>query len=450
MRVPYCPHEPTRRQRAFLALDDFEALYGGQASGGKSDALLMAALQFVEVPGYSAILFRRTHQDLALPGALMDRALLWLADPIGRGEVRWDSAHKQLRFPSGAVLSFGYMESDQDRHRYKSAEFQFVGFDELTTFSELQYLYLASRVRRLAGAPVITRMRSATNPGDVGHAWVKARFVDPGDRSRPFVRAAAEDNPHVDLDDYRKHLSILDRTTYDQLARGLWVLDATNRVYHYDATHDVDALPSLDGWERILAIDLGSSTRDPTTAFVELAYHEHDPSTYVVCSHKEAGIIPSTLAEYVLDRVTQHERLQIVIDAGGLGGGYIGELQTRYGIPAQQAEKSDKAGARRLINGALEQGRLRLVRGACDGLARELDSLVYDKRGMDVAPGLADHESDALLYGWRLSQAHRAVAAPVEPAHGSPEWWKLREKQKIEQEIADARRRHGPEGFASW
>src|SRR5688572_30454080 len=81
---PFIPHNPTPPQLAFLGLHHdapsdsvFEALYGGAAGGGKSDCLLMAAAQHVHVPGYAALILRRTFQDLALPGAIMDRAISW-------------------------------------------------------------------------------------------------------------------------------------------------------------------------------------------------------------------------------------------------------------------------------------------------------------------------------------------------------------------------------------
>src|SRR5216684_5523404 len=61
--IPFCPHTPTERQRLFLKLDCEEALYGGAAGGAKTDALLMAALEYVAEPGYSAIIFRRTYAD---------------------------------------------------------------------------------------------------------------------------------------------------------------------------------------------------------------------------------------------------------------------------------------------------------------------------------------------------------------------------------------------------
>jgi hypothetical protein len=76
----YCPHDPSLnpRQAAFLWLPNREAFYGGAAGGGKSDAVLAGALQYADVPGYAAILFRRTYTDLSLPGAIMARSEEWL------------------------------------------------------------------------------------------------------------------------------------------------------------------------------------------------------------------------------------------------------------------------------------------------------------------------------------------------------------------------------------
>jgi hypothetical protein len=153
----YIPHKPTPKQLAFLLLDNQEALYGGAAGGGKSDALLMAALQYINVPGYSALLLRRSYTDLSLPGALMDRAKAWLL-PSG---ARWRDGLKTWEFPSGASITFGYLEKPGDEYRYQSTEFQFVGFDELTQFTEAQYRYLFSRLRRPYAVDVPLRMRSA-------------------------------------------------------------------------------------------------------------------------------------------------------------------------------------------------------------------------------------------------------------------------------------------------
>lgn len=220
MLIPYCPHSPTAHQLAFLATDDLgllEVLYGGAAGGGKSDALLMAALRYVDVPGYSALILRKTFADLALPGAIMSRAKEWLM-----GKVAWTDQTKTFTFPSGATLSFGYLDTANDMYRYQGAEFQYVGFDELTQFEETPYRYLFSRLRRKAGVNVPLRMRAASNPGGVGHEWVRQRFVDTANASRAFIPARLADNPFLDRDEYERSLSELHPVEQARLRDGDW------------------------------------------------------------------------------------------------------------------------------------------------------------------------------------------------------------------------------------
>jgi hypothetical protein len=234
----WMPHEPTAKQHAFLWLQTMglpdEALYGGAAGGGKSDALLLAALQYVDVPGYSAILFRRSLTDLALEGALIPRSKEWLSDT----DAVWHEQRKSWTFPSGATLQFAYLKDADSKYRYQGAEFQFIGFDELTQFPESDYTYLFSRLRRprveawmnedlkkqkelLAKVPL--RMRVASNPGGRGHRWVKARFIARGTRGdRLFIPARLKDNPYVDQEAYEAALNELDPQTRDQLLEGNW------------------------------------------------------------------------------------------------------------------------------------------------------------------------------------------------------------------------------------
>lgn len=215
----YCPHVPTPKQAAYLRSTELEAMYGGAAGGGKSDALLMAALQYVHIPGYAALLLRRTYPDLALPGAIMDRAGEWLHPT----DASWHDKDKTWRFPSGASLTFGYLQTEVDKHRYQSAEFQFIGFDEATSFRESQYTYLLSRLRRLVGMDVPIRARCASNPGGPGHDWVYRRFVAAKTRgARRFVPARLEDNPHLDAAEYERSLAELDHITRRQLRLGDW------------------------------------------------------------------------------------------------------------------------------------------------------------------------------------------------------------------------------------
>jgi len=234
---PYCIHKPTQRQTEFLLRPELEVLYGGAAAGGKSDAILMAGLQYAWVPGYAALILRRTYADLALDGAIMDRSLKWLTQT----DARWNSSGHKWTFPSGATLTFGYLESEQDKYRYQSAEFQFIGFDELTQFYETQYSYLFSRLRRLKDIDIPLRMRSASNPGGVGHEWVKARFnIDKGgDPSRPFIGAKLDDNPHVDQAEYEKALEKLDYVTREQLRHGDWTITESGGIFFEPKVYQV-------------------------------------------------------------------------------------------------------------------------------------------------------------------------------------------------------------------
>jgi hypothetical protein len=96
----------------------------------------MAALQYVDKVGYSALLLRQSYSDLALPGALMSRSMEWLAGT----EAQWNDKEKTWKFPSGSTLTFGYLEHEHDKYRYQSSHFQFIGFDELTQFTSSSYM----------------------------------------------------------------------------------------------------------------------------------------------------------------------------------------------------------------------------------------------------------------------------------------------------------------------
>jgi len=217
---PYIPHKPHPKQAEFLLFEGKEGLYGGAAGGGKSDCLLMAALRYVQFPNYNAILFRRTFSDLSLPGAIMDRAKEWL---LGKNGVHWSEKEHRFTFPSKSTLSFGYLEHEDEKLRYQGAEFQFIGFDELTQFSETQYTYLFSRLRKNTGNPVPLFMRSASNPGGKGHEWVFQRFMVEGKRNgRLFVSAKLGDNPSLNREEYEVSLANLDPITRLQLLNGDW------------------------------------------------------------------------------------------------------------------------------------------------------------------------------------------------------------------------------------
>ena len=345
----YCPHGPTTKQQAALALPNLldpgrptEIFYGGAAGGGKSDWLLMAALEYVDVPGYSALIVRRTFAELALPGAIMDRAKGWL----NSSPAAWNEQQKKWTFPSGATLQFAYLERMDHVYRYQSAEFQFIGFDELTQFEEMPYRYMFSRLRRPEEGPlsrVPLRMFSASNPGGVGGLWVKKRFVK-GDNSaenRVFVSAKIDDNPHLDRASYRMSLSHLPAGLQAQLMEGDWDAFEGAAYEEFDDRHVVPAFYVPPEWERFEFMDHG--TANPAAWYIcavdydgnLIVFDEYYRGKVLISDHCQAVLEkrPMWYPEYLTpdQRVTrQHPRT--IADPSVTTS--LGMLSSKQGIPA--------------------------------------------------------------------------------------------------------------------
>lgn len=406
-RPPYIPHGLWPKQQAFFDDDGREVLYGGSAGGGKSEALLASALKYFHVKGYSAILFRRTYADLALPEAIMDRSHDWLA-----GKADWNDRDKTWTSKEGATLTFGYMDGPRDHFRYQGAAFHFVGFDELTQFLEKQYRYLFSRQRRLAGFELPIRMRAATNPGDIGHDWVKARFGIPNEidfgttyshEGRKFFPAKLADNPSLDADEYRKALAELDPVTREQLEHGRWIRDASGLVYQVDKERNlIDELPQLpngEKWSYVIAFDYGVVD---DTAFAILAFSEHHDVVYVVEAGSWKGLIPSAAAVEAQKLEATYNFDRMIGDVGGLGKGFAEEARQRFAIPIEPAQKANKLGYIRLMNGDLSNKKLMFVRGTAEEALAEMSALAWaDDKQLKEHPSLPNHKSDAVLYAWR-------------------------------------------------
>ena len=179
-----CLLKPTPKQQLFLdQRETREVFFGGAAGGGKSVALLMGALEYVEVPGYAALILRKDIARMELAGGLIPRMHEWQRQ--ADTNARWIASRRQWIFPIEgrsdkfpATITFGYLSNPRDKYRYASSEFQYIAFDELTDFQEEDYLFLFSRLRRREGVKAKLRMRSASNPGGPGHAWVKRRFIE--------------------------------------------------------------------------------------------------------------------------------------------------------------------------------------------------------------------------------------------------------------------------------
>lgn len=225
-----------------MLLDCLEAFYGGAAGGGKSVALLMCGLQYVDVPGYNGLILRNTYKNLIKPSGILDLAHSWLINT----DAKWDDKASCYRFPNfvtggyegGATLSFGYMDGPKDHWQFQGPEFQFVGLDELVQLREFQAVYLFSRMRRLEEYMHIPlRYRVASNPPSRDQIargeWVKRRYVDPKTREPGaiYIPARMDDNPYLDKITYRQSLSKLDPVTRRQLRDGDWEVRAQGNMF---------------------------------------------------------------------------------------------------------------------------------------------------------------------------------------------------------------------------
>jgi hypothetical protein len=408
---PFLPHKPYPKQAEFLALPCLEALYGGAAGGGKSDALLMAALEYVHIPGYAALLMRRTFADLILPDALIPRSHEWLA---GSG-AKWNGSNHEWTFPSGATLTFGYCDTPKDVYRYQGAAVQFFGIDELTQWQEQPYRYLMSRLRKLTGSAVPLRVRCSANPGGIGHEWVKRRFVDSTDPECQFVPALLVDNPSVDEASYRASLARLDETTRRQLEDGVWLRDAGGLVYAYSPErNDAREAPPLT--HHIIGIDYGFTD---ATAFTVIGWRPNDPCVYVVESYKRRGLTPSAAAEEAHALSARYRPVQMVGDVGGLGKGYVEEARARFTLPIEPAEKQNKRGYQSLLNGDLERGRVKVVAAKCPDLTKEWLELPWTEDHSKEADGFDNHCADATT----SASSRRLSPSTSSTAPRRPQWW---------------------------
>lgn len=278
---------PQRRQADFLARFEDEALYGGAAGGGKSEALVAEALRQAHIPHYRALILRKTYLELS---ELIDKSQRYYRGAFPGAQ--WSEARHMWRFPSGAKIYFGAMQHTNDRFKYQGRAYDYIAFDELTHFTQDEYLYLLSR-NRASGPGTRVYLRASANPGGIGHGWVKARFLTPAPpmqtiwedvqvrtpdgavhtarRSRIFVPSTVFDNQILLQNDpaYAARLAALPDADRRALLYGDWDAFAGQVFSEWRAdpahyadrryTHVVDPFPIPRGWRVVRGFDFGYS-----------------------------------------------------------------------------------------------------------------------------------------------------------------------------------------------
>ncbi len=260
----YIPIKPFSNQLLFLRSLEDEILYGGSARGGKTVSMLAAALQYVDIPDYRAVIIRKTYAELSRGDGIIPMSKEWL---MPHKDAKWNESLKQWEFPGGSKLIFGYIDTENDIYQFQGQSFQFIGFDELTQHPQENYKYLFSRLVRTesqkkAGIPL--RMRCTTNPGGAHGAWVYDRFInkrtkpalrdeiieqicferncEPQDldasdihqRMPRFIPSRVFDNPYIDQRSYLANLAKLDPVTRAQLRDGDWEIRAPGNMFRRD------------------------------------------------------------------------------------------------------------------------------------------------------------------------------------------------------------------------
>lgn len=200
---------------------------------------------------------------------------------------------------------------------------------------------------------------------------------------------------------------------------GEWVLDGDALVYPLQSARN-GAAPMPDGPRmRTLGVDLGSTG---TTAFVVVATVQGWPGYWVEHCSVLRGASVSRVCDEVRRLRDELDAYRVVVDAGGLGGAYVDELRTRYGIAAEAAVKQHKLAYIEHIRSDILAGLLHVSPAAQD-LWDEAASLQWDddRRGYDDR--MPDHCLDALLYAWRALRPEREADHTPPPQPGTPEWY---------------------------
>ena len=279
--------KPQPRQRIFMSRPEDECLFGGAAGGGKSDSLVNEALRQVHIPWYKGLIMRKTFPQLE---ELIEKSQNYYKRSFP--EARYNQSAHMWTFPSGAKILFRQMPHVADRTNYQGKAYDYIAFDELTHFTYDEYSYMFSR-NRPNGPGTRVYIRATANPGNIGHGWVKERFITAAPpmttipekikwinpegveeekiRTRIFVPSLVWDNPELlrNDPDYIARLAAMPDAERNALLYGDWntfsgqvFTEWRNDPAHYEDrqfTHVIRPFKVPKDWSIWCGLDWGFS-----------------------------------------------------------------------------------------------------------------------------------------------------------------------------------------------
>lgn len=349
-------------------------LYGGAKGGGKTEALLMWCAQDWHVPGYRALILRRTFPQLERH--LIPRSQELLAPLVERGLARYDARNHRWTFQTRggglSVLEFGFLERDSDVNNFQGAQYARIAFDESTQFTEYQVRTMLTCLR--SPAPGVRRqVLLVSNPTGPGYGWHKAVFVDNREEGRIyrdakwpsdgqpvmfstcFIPACVFDNPTLLERDplYPERL----RTQAGPIARAMLLGDwssAPHLAFDFDyEDHTCDPIEIPPEAPRWIGIDWGAGSN--AAACVWLADWGGRVWVYDELAVRGELIVP--FAERILERSTGQRINYAVLSHECFNERGMGITQAD-----QFREVLDRAGIVLLKSSKDAEGRLQLVR----------------------------------------------------------------------------------------
>ena len=398
----------TKKQKEFIDATSSEVLFGGAAGGGKSYGQVVDALLFaIKYPKSKQLILRRSFAEL-------DKSLIRLSLSLYPKEIySFNQSSHTGRFSNGSIIDFGYCAAEFDVYQYQSAEYDVIRFDELTHFTESQYIYLISRVRGANDFP--KQIKSSTNPGGVGHSWVKARFVDPSPpgvefkgedgMERIFIPSLLDDNSFLTNGDpnYRKRLLALPDREKKALLYGDWNIFEGQYFTEFDPVrHIVTPFEIPRSWRKYRTIDYGLDR----LACLWIAISP-DGISYVYREFCKPNLTISQATQEILRRTPDSEEIYATLAPPDLwhrsqeSGKSKASLFSEYGLNFTRTSNDRECGwlaVKELLIGGEGRASIRFFQ-SCTEIIKCLPALTVDKlRPTDCAtePHDITHAPDAL------------------------------------------------------